>query len=833
MFRWFGLYQVSIWFIRRLLFSWVRTEVFPKGLKDLNIDPEKPICYVLESRSMADVMVLDQACLNAHLPRPIHKINQGSLKEDTSVSFLSRAEGKLFKKDRMRGKPPRLNSLMESLESDKNQDIQIVLIAVLWGRSPDRDDSFWKVLFSDNWSAPNAVHKLFMILLHGRHTSIHFSEPISLRHLADEDTEHERKVRKLTRVLRVHFRRQRVSFRGPDLSHRRTLVNGLLTTPAVKEAIASECIKKNIDQRKAEAIARNYADEIAADYSHAVIRALHITLTWLWNKLYDGVEVYNLDKLTKVAQGNEIIYVPCHKSHIDYLLMSYVLYCNGLVPPHIAAGINLNMPVLGAILRRGGAFFMRRSFNGNRLYSTVFTEYLFSMFSKGFSIEYFIEGGRSRTGRLLQPRTGMLSMTVKSYLRNSRRPIVFVPVYVGYEKMFEGGSYISEMKGKQKKKESLLGLLKSLRKIKSNFGKVHVNFSTPIPLNDLLTEHCVGWQEQTYTEDSDTKWLPSAVASLSNQIVCNINKATVINPITLLSLILLSTDKHSMDERTLEQQINFYLKLARNVGYSQEMEIVDMNGKEVIAYCEKMQILNRQEHPLGDLLYVEEQTALLMTYFRNNVIHLFALPSLIACFVVNSRSITIERLIRFCRVLYPFLKSELFLHWENEDLSGVIRNTVDIMLDANIIEKVGGTHRLHCPDSGSLEYVKLSVLASALRQTLERYYMTIALLLKEGSKTIKPRDLEVLSHLMAQRMSILHECNAPEFFDKAVFKNFIATLRKNKLVWTSEEGLLEFDRRMEEISKEARHILNDDVRQSIMQVTNINAGAKGKVVNLA
>ena len=140
-------------------------------------------------------------------------------------------------------------------------------------------------------------------------------------------------------------------------------------------------------------------------------------LSWFWNKIYDGVKIHNIEGVQQIAPGHEVIYVPCHRSHIDYLLLSYLLFRNGLTRPHIAAGINLNMPVIGSLLRRGGAFFMRRTFKGNPLYTSVFNEYMHTLFTKGFPVEYFVEGGRSRTGRMLQPKTGMLAITVRSFLR--------------------------------------------------------------------------------------------------------------------------------------------------------------------------------------------------------------------------------------------------------------------------------------------------------------------------------------------------------------------------------------------------------------------------------
>ena len=180
-------------------------------------------------------------------------------------------------------------------------------------------------------------------------------------------------------------------------------------------------------------------------------------------------------RLHDVAKEKEVIYAPCHRSHFDYLLLGYIGYEEGLQLPHIAAGINLNMPIVGPILRRGGAFFLRRSFRGNRLYAAVFDAYLHQVLVRGHSIEYFVEGGRSRTGRLLEPKAGMLAMTVRSYIKDPKRPVVFVPIYFGYEKLIEGDSFISELGGGEKKSESLFGLIRSLKALRENFGSVYVN----------------------------------------------------------------------------------------------------------------------------------------------------------------------------------------------------------------------------------------------------------------------------------------------------------------------------------------------------------------------
>ena len=144
------------------------------------------------------------------------------------------------------------------------------------------------------------------------------------------------------------------------------------------------------------------------------------------------------------------------------------------------------MPVVGPLLRRGGAFFLRRSFKGEPLYAAVFHEYLHLMIARGFPLEYFIEGGRSRSGRMLAPKAGILGMTIRSFLRGDARPLVFVPVYLGYEKLLEGRAFLDELQGKPKRGESLCGLLGAWRLLSASSAGSHVNFGEPLALAEFL-----------------------------------------------------------------------------------------------------------------------------------------------------------------------------------------------------------------------------------------------------------------------------------------------------------------------------------------------------------
>lgn len=818
MLNWLGNLLLPI--ARKLLYVFVRTTVLPEDLKQLQIDPNKPVCYVLQTRFFSNLLVMETETRKAGLPRALKAMQSPHLREDRSVFFLTRSDNPSALQRNRFAHSPRFVRLVEAVRNNPELDVQLVPVTMLWGRSPDKESSIFKILFADSWATPGMLKQLITILLHGRQTYVKFSPPVSIRGIVEESLSEEITLRKLARVLRVHFRRQREMAMGPDLSHRRTLVKSLLNATTVQQAIAAEITNKEISREKASARALKYADEIAADYSYPVIRIFDIALTFLWTRLYDGVEVHHFDDVRTAAQGHEIVYVPCHRSHIDYLLLSYVILHRGLMTPHIAAGANLNMPVVGSMLRRAGAFFLRRSFKGNFLYATVFNEYLHLITAKGYPMEYFIEGGRSRTGRLLAPRTGMLAMTLRSYLRDHNRPIVFIPAYIGYEKLMEGKTYVGELSGKAKKKESIWGVISTLRKIKKTFGKVQLSFGEPIYLEKLLDEEFAAWRETPVPEDGKAPWMTNAIDTLANRINTNINGAAAVNPINLLSMVLLSTPKHAMDEDNLVRQLDLYRRMLAAVPYSDRIEVTSLKGAEIIAYGEQLKLLQRIKHPLGDMISLEDEQAMLLTYFRNNVLHLFTLPSLIACLMQHNGELYRMQVVQLVRNLYPFMQSELFLPWCNESVEKVINQWLDALSEAGLLI-ARNSEQITCPSPNSEAYAELNVLAQGVRQNIERYFMTVSLLTQQGSGRITQKRLEDLCHLLAQRLSILHEFSAPEFSDKALFRNFAETLLSTGAVQIDGCDCLRFDDRLVNIAAEAQLILNAEIRHAIQQITRV------------
>lgn len=809
------IFRPWYWLAGKVFSLWARPAVRPEDPAEMFADAGAPICYVLETGGLADMLALERLCRIHGLPSPTASLDFCGRNESRRVIVLQRMSGFLFRRKRARGSQ-RLDRLVRASIEAGGEDLLLIPVGIYWGRAPKKEQSWLTVLFSENWDVAGRTRKFLTTLFQGRNTLLRFSNALPLSSIVQNGLEPDVAYRKVSRVLRVHFRQRRAATVGPDLSHRRTLVNAVLTDPNVRAAIDSEAGDSRVKLERATQKARRYAQEIAAHISYPTVRVVERFLGWVWNKIYDGIELQHIDKLHEVARDHEIVYVPCHRSHFDYLLLSYIVYQQGLSLPHVAAGVNLNMPLVGAILRRGGAFYLRRSFKGNRLYASVFNAYLRQILVRGHSIEYFVEGTRSRTGRLLTPKAGMLAMTVNSYIHNPGLPVVFMPVYFGYEKLIEGGSFISELGGAKKKKESLFGLIRSIRSLREYFGKVYVNIGEPIHLDKMLDAREPGWREKGPGEERPA-WINDVINDLGVRIMGGINAAAAVTPISLLAYALLATPKQSMGELELKAQIGLSLRLLNRFRYSGDVTIPNLDAEDIIDHGDKLGVIDRTAHPLGDIVSMTERNAVLMTYFRNNIQHLFAVPASIACCFIQGRRLAHEELQRLIRMIYPFMRVELQLKWDEKDIDDVTTSAIEALIAQEILVRDGNL--LVRPPAGSAPAFQLMMLGQSMVPMLQRFYLVIALLVRNGSGTLSREKLEGLCQKSAQRLAMIYGLHSPDFFDKALFQDFIRTLREREVVRRNEAGFLEFGDDIKRIGEDARLVLGEEIRHSILSLT--------------
>ncbi len=819
--------------LKRWAKPFLKIQRVPEKLDAAPFDIAKPVLYVLEYAGLSNLLILDIACDEAGWPSPMQLIplKHGERQHwERGYFALAKRRGGWFTKARVGDRHDRLERLLADLQSELGQSVQLVPVSVFVGRAPDRTTGWFKVLFADDWVVVGRLRRLLGMIFNGRTTLVQLAEPLDLAQMRSNDDAQALQsgpavgglkgdARKLSRILGVHFRRIRAAVVGPDLSHRRLLLDSVLSSNTVQAAIKSHVLKERVSFEVAENRAKAFFWETAADYAHPVVRSLSFMLTWFWTQIYSGVKINHFDTLQKVAPGREVVYVPCHRSHMDYLLLSYLLYSNGIVVPHIAAGINLNLPVVGAILRRGGAFFMRRSFKASALYAAVFSAYMSELIVQGFSIEYFIEGGRSRSGRATPAKAGLLSMTVRSYLTNPQRPVVFQPVYIGYEKVIEGKSYLGELSGRPKSKESIWGLLKSFRLLKDKYGAVAVNFGEPIELNDMLARHEPNWRAEGFSPEARPTWYPGIIDELSDQILININRAADVNPISLLAIALLGTPKHAMGEADLIRTLDLAQRLLTAIPYSDRVTVTAKTPEEMIAYGEAMKWIRRVKHPLGDVIISDGDDGVLISFYRNNILHLFATVSWVACCFLNIRRLSLSGVISLGQLFYPLIKTELFLPWTSVEFGHQIEATVKFLVENKVLNEDLSTNSVCRPTEGSEAQFSLTVLAKGLLQTFQRYYIVISVLNKHGAKQLSAAELEKLSSLTAQRISLLQETSGPEFFDPNLIKNCVLMMKETGVIWPDENSKLDFGDQLKRLGDDSKVILSRELRAGIIKGT--------------
>ncbi|MEN6669722.1 glycerol-3-phosphate 1-O-acyltransferase PlsB [Psychrobacter sp. B38] len=858
---------------RKLSGQLLDVAVKPKLLGELpefDADDQTLRFYVLQDYSRSNSILIDLQTKEHGLPPALVGVNDAAhnIKENAAIIFLKHPHAKENQLS------PRLSRLVSAVLQYPELKVRLVPVSILWGRAPEKEDSLFKLLTADNWEDPSITKQLFNIGVMGRDTFVQFHPPQDLRALINdtlkEDTEesdiadsvsadlaskvsdntsnhtdnsskrtaneitnyalvasadgNRELIRSLQQQLTVYLDKQRASMLGPDLSDRRNLVDKLVYSPAIKHAIEAEAEKTGTSTRDARLLAKGYANEMVNDYSHSIVRGFYKFLTWLWTQLYDGVEVHHFERVRELAADYELVYVPCHRSHVDYLLLSYVIYKRGLSIPYVAAGDNLDVPVLGPLLRGAVAFFIRRSFRGNALYTAVLREYMHTLITRNTPIEYFIEGGRSRSGRLLPPKMGMLAMTVHSQLRQTNKPVVFIPTYIGYERIMEGGTYVGELKGKPKESESLIGLLKVGRKIERIFGNVHLSFGKPLYLSEFMQKFDVP-ANSLPTDRTDTPLDEKTSAMVDNigvKVMQHINKAAVVTPVSLLSLVLLSAPKAALDENSCREQIALYQGLAQQLAYSDDTVITDMTPQQIIDYGIKLKLIERTPHILGDIIQIAGKQAALLSYFRNNILHVFILLSFLAALVARNGRMERSRLNSITEQLYPFLQSELFLYYPAHGLTDTLNKKVDSLLSHGLIVELGDG-KLSVPESNSKCYQQLQVLATPVGQSLERYFMTLALLAQQGSGNLTENEVVDLCHLLGQRLSVLYADDIPDFFDRALFTSFLSALiRLDYLQKDEETGVLTFDHRINDIAHHAKYVLTPDMMQILHQVASLD-----------
>jgi glycerol-3-phosphate O-acyltransferase len=698
------------WLVKKVLSKVEFADEYAEALRKLS---EKGIVvYAIKNKSQLNSLIIRELSARKGIPRPVYchgfnmlfwqpfsaatkvilssisrLVSRKSIHDAANKDYLKRiiAEGKSaiihLGGSEFFESPATEDGITQLIDAQNGLNVPIFMVPVMitYGRRREKEkESFINILFGQTEEA-GGLRKLITFLRYSNKATVISAEPVDIRDFVDKNNGMKREVlyHDLRRELIERIDEEKTSIVGPVLKSRNEIISMVLNDGNLNHFIDDLAAHGAKNHQTLVKEAGKYIREIAADYNDAFIEIWDKFLTWLWNNIYDGlvVDKQGLAKIRNVSKKMPFVIIPCHRSHIDYLLLSYVFYKHNIQMPFVAAGTNLSFWPLGYIFRKSGAFFIRRTFKGNRLYGEVFAKYLEVILKEGLPLEFFIEGGRSRSGKMVMPKFGLLSMLIQAYRKRAGEDLAIIPVYIGYDRVIEEASYLKELGGVPKEKEKPSDVIKSSRFLRKRYGRVYVNIGDPTFLKSYLAS-----QEKPFN-DMSTEERQSLYRKISYEITLEINRVSVVTPFSLVASVLLCHDRRGISHDDLTAVLNlFYDYLSyRKVNFAATLVHKEKAFVDAINLFDESGIISKvgeEEEPdeMEEIVYsLEDDNRLSLEYYKNNILHFFVPISFVAASLLSSH----EEMIPLNRILndFQFLKrlfwQEFIFNERRDDLDEV------------------------------------------------------------------------------------------------------------------------------------------------------------------
>lgn len=696
------------------------------------------------------------------------------------TAFFSLFGTRTFYPKLMRSKTNPVQELINTQKATATPIIIVPQVLFFSNRPLKTKPGLLDFFFGGLTKRPGILRRLFTLLSNPKSTFLEFCEPVNLKYFLEDpeniNMREEYQALALRRLLisRINQLRQRVT--GPVLKSREEIKEAIMGSRRLQSFVETMAAETGQPVRQLSQEAYEFLDEIAANYSMNWVMTYDMVLTWMLKHIFDGMAIDHekLNRLKQISEKAPMVFVPTHKSHLDYLVLSYVLYYNKIACPHIAAGKNLSFWPLGPIFRGGGAFFMRRTFKGQKLYSKVFFEYIYKILQEGFNIEFFLEGGRSRTGKMLSPKTGLLSIILDAYVQGACTDLIFVPVNIGYDRIIEEASYIQEIKGGEKKAESLPQLISARKSLKSRYGKVYVNFNEPLSLKEYLS----GTGTDLAALDTDTR--REFIDALSHILTKRIDSVTTVTPYSIVSCAILTCPRKRFTADYLMSIMKTYLsclqshsvKLAdtitSNHAYAFNNVLDSFVSRKLIEHFE---IDSDKENPL---FTINEDKRPTMEYYKNTCIYFFVPVAFTALAILELDAFRFKTgsLLKTFDFLKKFFWNEFVLSSEISDQQ-FIQNSFAAFFKEEMVSP-----RSEEPDTYDLTpegLKKLKLFASFLAPYFEAYLVVLDYLRQKraAGKEEAPNEKEEMKQLLAhgKKMFRNNEIERLEAVSKLTLQN--------------------------------------------------------------
>ncbi|MCP4022387.1 MAG: glycerol-3-phosphate acyltransferase [Desulfobacteraceae bacterium] len=675
-----------------------------------------------------------------------------------------------------------LHHLIE-LQKTIDQDIIIVPEDIIYITKPAHNiPSFFDIFLGTN-EKPGLIKRILSVLRQPEKISVQLAKPVNLKEFIlrpeIERLDSEFQTHRLRLYLVDILNRQRKSITGPVLKSRQEITEDILTRKSLREYMADYAAKHNMPLYKVHKKAAGYIREIAANYNQTFINLGDVILTWLFKNIFEDlvVDPQEINRMREKAKEAPLVLVPCHKSHLDYLLIPYVMFKNSMPCPHIAAGKNLSFWPLGPLFRRAGAFFIRRTFKGAELYPKIFDAYLEKLLFEGFNIKIFIEGGRSRTGKLLTTRPGGLAMLINAYNNNACDDLHFVPIFVGYDRVLEEDAYLKEISGGKKDPETLKGLISARKFLKKKYGKVYLKFDEPISIKKYL-----GSKNFDIQKSSNQEYI-ELVKNFGYKLLNRINTCAVVTPHGIIASAVLNCHTNSFSQRQLQDRVNTYMNLLtfKNAGMSDTLLIDPDNSLNMVIHNflsrNFIELADEDEEEITDntTFIVKNNKRAILDYYKNSVISFFVDSAYTAVAILETDRFQFSSsdLVRRCRFLQKMFLDEFSFN-EEETIEELISNAIKGFINEGIIVPDKQQPDIYKLTSQGLR--KLKWFAAFLQPFLESYNTTLLYFKKhpEGKHDLKEQVKKIQSMgskqykknniLFKESLSPINYRNAVRFF---------------------------------------------------------------------
>jgi len=632
------------------------------------------------------------------------------------------------------------DSIQYLVEAQKKIDTPIYIYPqiMFWNRNPERT----KTLITSNATVDRSfISALFTVMKSATPPFMRISPPINLKEEIENSSSPDNQfiARNVRNKLLETYNHETRSILGPVLKTEQDMMEKVLYHKNIMDTIEGLVDNKKVTEKKLRKQAYNFYREIAADFSIIYIKYFAKTLGVMYNKIFDGIH-YNIEDfsmLREAAKKGPLILMPSHKSHMDYLIISSVFYNNKLIPPHILSGSNLSFFPMGKIFRRSGAFFMRRSFKGMDLYSAILKQYIKTLVNEGYSIEFFIEGTRTRTGKLGAPKMGIMKYLIESIDEGYNKDLQLVPVNICYDRILEESSYQKELKGTQKKDESTSSFFKSRSLLKKTYGSVYLSFGEPVSFSDF---------RETVKDEEDL------LEEVGTHMVKKISEIITVTPFSLVTAAVLFSTERGFSKELLRKEVGSLSEYLSYMGanlsektateeamdesvqyaldaFSQDGIITELSGK------------NNEDgkNEFEGIYTLADEDRLRINFYKNTIVHLLmpaAYLSIAILAAVKDNSATGKEIKASYEQLRNFFAGEFICPELYENSEDVYKRTLDYFVEKDFVKLTKDTLKLNEDAVDNMKFI-----ARAMDEFFGSYLIVFNTILENKGKKITKSDL--------------------------------------------------------------------------------------------